>query len=215
MTTLSYPYQNSSAGHHHRYLLPPLVTMLSQIQLLHAQPIRVLDLGCGNGSLSNAISQKGFEVVGVEDSESGVAIARQNFPACQFIHASIYDLPYGKLERAFDIAIAAEVIEHLLYPKELLQAAKRCLRSNGRLILTTPYHGYLKNLILAATGKMDSHFTVLWDGGHIKFFSVKTLSALLQQQGFTDLEFRFAGRLPYVWKSMLVSSTPTFLENLD
>jgi 2-polyprenyl-3-methyl-5-hydroxy-6-metoxy-1,4-benzoquinol methylase len=213
MTTESYPYLNSSEGHHHHYLLPPLMTMLSGIPLLEGKPLRILDLGCGNGSLSYAIAQHGFEVVGVEDSETGVAIARQSFPNCQFIHASIYDLPYEELEQGFDVAIAAEVIEHLLYPKSLLQAVKRCLRPNGRLILTTPYHGYLKNLILAITGKMDSHFTVLWDGGHIKFFSVATLSTLLQQEGFTHLEFKFAGRLPYVWKSMLVSGISLNPEN--
>ena len=50
---------------------------------------------------------------------------------------------------------------------------------------------------------MDSHFTTLWDGGHIKFFSVKTLSSLLESEGFTNLQFDFAGRLPYLWKSML------------
>lgn len=53
---------------------------------------------------------------------------------------------------------------------------------------------------------MDSHYTALWDGGHIKFFSVKTLSQLLQEAGFKDLQFKFAGRFPYLWKGMLVSA---------
>jgi hypothetical protein len=55
---------------------------------------------------------------------------------------------------------------------------------------------------------MDNHFHVLWDGGHIKFFSVKTLTALLKTEGFTDLHFNFAGRFPYLWKSMLCSCYP-------
>ena len=52
---------------------------------------------------------------------------------------------------------------------------------------------------------MDGHFTTLWDGGHVKFFSVKTLSSLLESEDFTNLQFNFAGRLPYLWKSMLCS----------
>jgi 2-polyprenyl-3-methyl-5-hydroxy-6-metoxy-1,4-benzoquinol methylase len=99
------------------------------------------------------------------------------------------------------------VIEHLLYPRELIKSAKKCLKPNGSLILTTPYHGYIKNCVLALTGKMDNHFTVLWDGGHIKFFSVKTLTKLLSDEKFTNLRFEFAGRFPFIAKSMLVSST--------
>jgi hypothetical protein len=53
---------------------------------------------------------------------------------------------------------------------------------------------------------MDRHHTVLWDGGHIKFFSVKTLSQLLNEEGFNDIQFKFAGRLPYLWKGMLASA---------
>lgn len=72
------------------------------------------------------------------------------------------------------------------------------------MIISTPYHGYLKNLALAATGKLDNHFTVLWDGGHIKFWSVKTLSKLLEEYGFEVVEFKGSGRIPYLWKSMLL-----------
>lgn len=181
--------------------------MLSHDTLPREQKLRVLDLGCGNGSLSNLIAQQGYEVVGVEESELGFKFARLNFPECHFIQASIYDLPYPELKNSFDVVISLEVIEHLLYPKELVRAAKKCLKPNGRLIITTPYHGYLKNLFLAVSGKMDQHFTVLWDGGHVKFFSVATMNALLKSEGFTNLRFKFAGRFPYLWKSMLCSSS--------
>ncbi len=181
---------------------------LSQATPPHQAKPRILDLGCGNGSLSNLIAQQGYEVVGVEDSEQGVAIARQSFPDCNFIKASIYDLPYSELANSFDIVISAEVIEHLLYPRELVRAAKKCLKPNGRLILTTPYHGYLKNLVLATSGKMDSHFTSLWDGGHVKFFSVATLRQLLETENYADIQFKFSGRIPLIWKSMLCSSSP-------
>jgi 2-polyprenyl-3-methyl-5-hydroxy-6-metoxy-1,4-benzoquinol methylase len=201
-----YAYLDSESSHHHAYLLSPLLEMLSEIRRCQQKP-RILDLGCGNGSLSHLIAQQGYDVVGVEDSEQGVAIARQSFPDCHFIQASIYDLPYGELENSFDIVLSVEVIEHLLYPRELVRAAKKCLKPNGRLILTTPYHGYLKNLVLAISGKMDNHFTSLWDGGHVKFFSVGTLSKLLETENYTDIHFKFCGRLPFLWKSMLCSSS--------
>ena len=71
-------------------------------------------------------------------------------------------------------------------------------------MISTPYHGYLKNLVMAATGKMDAHFTVLWDGGHIKFWSRKTLTQLLEEFGFEVIGFKGSGRFPYIWKSMFI-----------
>jgi len=162
-------------------------------------------LGCGNGSFSNVLNQLGYDVIGVEESESGIAIAQQQYPDCKFIEASIYNLPYSQLKPEFDVVISVEVIEHLFDPKQLIRSAKQCLKPGGTLIVTTPYHGYWKNLALALSGKMDSHHTVLWDGGHIKFFSVPTLTQLFTTEGCTNIQFQFAGRFPYLWKSMLCS----------
>jgi 2-polyprenyl-6-hydroxyphenyl methylase/3-demethylubiquinone-9 3-methyltransferase len=77
------------------------------------------------------------------------------------------------------------------------------LEPGGLAIVSTPYHGYWKNLALAAMGRMDSHFTALWDHGHIKFWSIKTLGALLREVGFVDLRFHRAGRVPALAKSMI------------
>ena len=73
----------------------------------------------------------------------------------------------------------------------------------GVAIISTPYHGYLKNLALAVSGRLDRHFTALWDHGHIKFWSIETLSKLLREAGFNRLEFRRVGRIPPLAKSMI------------
>ena len=206
-TEYEYAYENSRPATAHSFLLEPLLSMLPSLTNTQTQKLRVLDLGCGNGSLSHIVAQKGYEVFGIEESAQGIDLARQSFPDCHFLQASIYELPYQELENSFDVVISVEVIEHLFYPKELIKAAKKCLKPNGTLILTTPYHGYWKNLLLAASNKMDGHFHALWDGGHIKFFSVNSLTNLLEKEGYKDIEFKFAGRLPYLWKSMLCSCT--------
>ena len=89
-------------------------------------------------------------------------------------------------------------------PRAFLLNSRALLNARGTLILSTPYHGYLKNLLLALTGKMDQHFTVLWDHGHIKFWSKKSLRAVLLETGFEDIEFVGSGRLPWLWKSVVV-----------
>jgi 2-polyprenyl-3-methyl-5-hydroxy-6-metoxy-1,4-benzoquinol methylase len=201
-----YKYDSSQLAHTYSYLTTPLLAILPPTTSnSNADKIRILDLGCGNGSFSNVLNQLGYDVLGVEESESGIEIAQQQYPDCKFIEASIYDLPYPQLKPEFDVVISVEVIEHLFDPKQLIRSAKHCLKPGGTLILTTPYHGYWKNLALALSGKMDSHFTVLWDVGHIKFFSVPTLTQLLMTEGCTNIQFQFAGRFPYLWKSMLCS----------
>lgn len=200
--TYDYGYPNAESAHHHAYLLAPLLSLIRVNSNAHSGQ-RILDLGCGNGSLTHTIAQQGYDIVGIEASSQGIAVARQNFPACRFMQARIADLPTPEFQNAFDIVISVEVIEHLLYPRELVRVARQCLKPGGTLILTTPYHGYLKNVMLAVSGKMDQHFTSLWDGGHIKFFSVASLRKLLEEENFTNLSFKFAGRVPYLWKSML------------
>jgi len=96
-----------------------------------------------------------------------------------------------------------EVVEHLYDPRLYAKTMFDLVRPGGGVVVSTPYHGYLKNLALAASGKMDQHFTALWDGGHIKFFSIETLSRLLSEAGFVDLRFARAGRIPALAKSMI------------
>jgi hypothetical protein len=84
-----------------------------------------------------------------------------------------------------------------------LRIAHGLLKTKGYLILTTPYHGYIKNVVLSILNKWDAHHGVQWDGGHIKFFSVKTLGQLAEQNGFSIQKFLFLGRVPWLWKSMI------------
>ena len=50
---------------------------------------------------------------------------------------------------------------------------------------------------------MDAHFTALWDYGHIKFWSIATLTRLLAEAGFVDIRFQRVGRIPALAKSMI------------
>ena len=160
----------------------------------------ICDLGCGNGHISGRLAALGYNVTGVDASASGIQVAQRVYPRVEFVHALINrDLSLGK----FDLVVSSDVIEHLYRPSDLLEAAVTQLKPGGQILLGTPYHGYLKNLVLAATGKMDAHFSALHDGGHIKFFSVNTLSTLMRAHGFDDLSFTFYGRAPWLWKNMI------------
>jgi 2-polyprenyl-3-methyl-5-hydroxy-6-metoxy-1,4-benzoquinol methylase len=204
MTEVEYAYKESTACCAHAYLLGPMKELVQSF----GKSGRLLDLGCGNGSLSHEFAKLGFEVHGVDRSESGIRIARATFPGVQFSLGDVEKAMVPDLFAAesFDLVISTEVVEHVYQPRQFVENAYQLLKPSGHCILSTPYHGYVKNLVLALSGKMDRHFTALWDGGHIKFWSQETLSELLEEKGFRDLRFVGAGRVPLLWKSMILAS---------
>ncbi len=202
-TYKDYGYKNAAPTEAHGYILPVLLELLA-----HCGARTILDVGCGNGSLDEHLIKAGFDVYGIDASAQGIGIATQRYPGRFFVQ----DVASGTLNPGleglvFDTVISIEVVEHLYDPRGFITLCKRILKERnggGNLILSTPYNGYLKNLGIALLGKFDKHVTALWDGGHIKFWSRKTLSTLLEEQQFSIEEFRGAGRLPYLWKSMLI-----------
>ncbi len=129
-------------------------------------------------------------MAGCDVSEQGVAQARISCPDSHIEHLSGYDPLVEHFGSGWDVVISTEVIEHLYSPRIFARRIHELLKPGGALIVSTPYHGYLKNVALAMSGALDAHFTALWDGGHIKFWSFKTLSALLKECGFERFHLR-------------------------
>ncbi|WP_405223943.1 class I SAM-dependent methyltransferase [Lentisalinibacter sediminis] len=201
-------YSHPDAGHAsaHTYLLP---TVLKELQYSWAvlkgngQRPRLFDVGCGNGSIAARLAEEGWHVAGIDPSREGISQANRSFPSLSLERGSAYDDLAG-MYGTFPVVISLEVVEHLYSPREYARTVYDLLEVGGRAILSTPYHGYWKNLALAITGKMDDHFTALWDHGHIKFWSIQTLSALLEEAGLSNLKFYRVGRIPPLAKSMIV-----------
>jgi 2-polyprenyl-3-methyl-5-hydroxy-6-metoxy-1,4-benzoquinol methylase len=205
-----YGFESAAESHMHRHFLPQVFKFAGQL----GPGTRVLDVGCGNGFTCGEFLRRGCKVVGIDLSEQGIALARTNFPEGRFeILGADQDILQNLAEEPFDLVVSTEVVEHLYAPREWAAGCYAALRPGGTFICTTPYHGYLKNLLISFTGSWDKHANPLWDGGHIKLWSRRTLSALLAEAGFTDLRFTGAGRLPGLWMTMVFGATkPLTLE---
>ena len=188
---------------HHEYLLPRLFSLCATLP----SGSRVLDVGCGNGSVAAEFAKRGFRVTGIDLAESGIRMARESCPAARFelLPADANLLENLGEAQPFDLVYSLEVIEHLYDPRSFLAGCFAATRSGGMFVCSTPYHGYLKNLLISLANGWDRHASPLFDGGHIKLFSRRTLSALIREAGFRNLEFRGAGRVPFIWKSMLIA----------
>jgi 2-polyprenyl-3-methyl-5-hydroxy-6-metoxy-1,4-benzoquinol methylase len=195
-------YTEFKQTQNHNYLWP---AVLEEIHRIGTPPVRVLDAGCGNGAFSKLLhDQYGSAVVGCDLSESGIALARENAPSCRFEMLSLYDSFVASFGTHFDLVVSIEVVEHLYDPRTFVTRVREALTPGGVFVLTTPYHGYLKNLMVAASGKCDAHYNPLNKGGHIKFWSRPTITKLLESAGFSVERISGVGRFPWLWKSMVI-----------
>lgn len=195
-----FKFASADAEHTAQYLLPAVLRILAGEG--ESAKTSIFDLGCGNGATAEILQRHGYEVVGVDPSTSGIREAQRAYPNLQLFVGSAYDDLAARFGR-FQVVLSLEVIEHVYYPRKFAATLFSLVRPGGMAIVSTPYHGYLKNVGMALVGKLDSHFTALWDEGHIKFWSILTLKELLIEAGFSGISFQRVGRIPVFAKSMI------------
>jgi 2-polyprenyl-3-methyl-5-hydroxy-6-metoxy-1,4-benzoquinol methylase len=200
-----YAYEDGDLNPSHDYLVPSLLEVLGSLHIPQAQK-RIFELGCGNGAVAEVLTRHGYQLTGVDVSVQGVEQAQRRHSHLSLQLGSAYDRladTYGR----FPVVISLEVVEHLYDPRKFARTLFDLVEPSGMAIVSTPYHGYWKNLAMALTGRLDHHFTALWDHGHIKFWSMVTLKQLLQEAGFHSITFRRVGRVPVLAKSMIAIAT--------
>ncbi len=187
-----YNYTSPAHGHHHEYLIPPILQILGE-------PKTILEVGCGNGSTASTLSKQGHTIIGIDPSESGIEQAQKAFPQCRFEVGSTDELLTARFG-TFDIVLSLEVVEHVFLPRRFARCIADLLNPGGVAIISTPYHGYWKNLAHALVGWNPDP---LWDRGHIKFWTRSKLQILFAEVGLREVQFLRVGRVPQLAKSMV------------
>ncbi|SRR5581483_858380 len=135
----------------------------------------LLDIGCGDGLLMARVAHLMQRVKGVDSEKTAIGLAREKlleFPNCEVIHASSYELPFR--DASFDVVVSADVIEHLKDPAHHLREACRVMRTHGAFVLTTP------------KWRRDRK----WDARHEREYHEDELRTLLSEY-FQKIEIRF------------------------
>jgi len=164
----------------------------------------VLDVGCGNGHLLFQLRTRFERLVGLEYSGSRLQQARLNltglpFTGVQGSAEAMTDIAAGSI----DCIVSADTIEHI--PDVYLAAGElhRVLRPGGRLVINTPNIAFLKKRVLLLCGRFPSTSQpnegfgsdVLYDGGHLHYFTFRALRLLLERAGFVVEQSIGYGRL--------------------
>ncbi len=149
MTSSTYRYFDSKSDYSHAYLLPTVYSELPVLKgALRANRCvaRLFGLGCGNGGVGAQLAASGWSVTGVDPSPEGIADGRGAYPNIVLKRGSAYDdlaSEYG----TFPVVWSLEVVEK--FSATLFDLVE----PGGTIIVSTPYHGYLKNIALCVLGK--------------------------------------------------------------
>lgn len=147
-----------------------------------ARPVRLLEIGSGQGDLSRELKERhpDIELVGMDLSDEGVAIARAKVPDAAFFQQDLRNpvaLP-ERYRRWATHAVCSEVLEHLDDPLAAIENARSCLAPGGRLVVTVP---------AGPMSAFDRHI------GHRRHFTPGALGELLQAAGLEIIALHGAG----------------------
>jgi 2-polyprenyl-6-hydroxyphenyl methylase/3-demethylubiquinone-9 3-methyltransferase len=161
---------------------------------------RVLDLGCGAGKFTHWLQEAGFLATGMDLSPRAIDLARSMSPGTEFMTLDA-DGSIPVARGTFAAVWTTEVIEHVLDVHSFLAEINRVLQEDGLLVLTTPFHGLLKNLLVSVL-KFDRHFDP--ESSHIRFFDRKGLERCLRRAGFEPIQFGGIGRFWKLYRTWFV-----------
>jgi 2-polyprenyl-3-methyl-5-hydroxy-6-metoxy-1,4-benzoquinol methylase len=152
--------------------------------------VRVLDVGCGTGSVTLIANRgKGNEVVGIEPDAQRAAIARSRgiTTYCDYLGAAFF-AEHGR----FDVIVFADVLEHLAEPAGMLDLALQGLRSGGSILISVPnaVHWTMRWQLLR--GRFDYRESGIRDATHLRWFTRHTLEQLLASRGLKVDDWRYS-----------------------
>jgi 2-polyprenyl-6-hydroxyphenyl methylase/3-demethylubiquinone-9 3-methyltransferase len=125
------------------------------------QGLRLLDIGCGGGLLTEPMARLGFSVVGVDASERNIAVAGAHAASLGLdidYRAATAESLLGNGEAAFDVILNMEVLEHVADPAAFLGDCARLLAPGGLMVVAS-LNRTLKSLALA---KFAAEYVLRW-----------------------------------------------------
>jgi glycosyltransferase involved in cell wall biosynthesis len=167
---------------------------------------KVLELGVGDASLTRRLNDAGAVVDGVEVEPLYVELAK---PYCRRIFSGdLNDVKSLGLEGEYDIIVAADVLEHLIDPEQVLAQLKAYIKKGGLLVVSLPNIANIYIRLSLLAGRFRYHTKGILDRTHLHFYTIDTARLMLRKTGWIveagevtaipfALVFPFLGKMPF------------------
>lgn len=171
---------------------PRIVIMNDLIKKNNLNNCNVLDVGCYDGTFLLGLEGKNIKLYGLDASDYAVETCKK-----KGIYAKQYFFddkePFPFKTDTFDYVVAGEIIEHIYDTDYFLKEIRRVLKPKGKLLLSTPNIASLGRRIYLLLGKnpiIELSPNEDDSSGHIRYFTIESLSRLLNKNKFRVIESR-------------------------
>jgi len=189
----------TSTRHVYEYTVDPGSNTASAfVARLVGSSKRVLEIGCGPGSITKVLAQQGqCQVTGIELDPAAIEKAT---PFCDtIIQGDLNDTEWPHLVDnmpLFDVVVAADVLEHLYNPWTTLKQMVPLIKPNGCLVISLPHVGHAVVASCLMTGDFEYRDWGLLDRTHIRFFGLKNIEELFAQADLKIVEANYVIKTP-------------------
>lgn len=166
-------------------------------KFFHRKRGKLLDVGCGRGEFLHSFKKFGFDVYGIDKSDS----VSKFIPEKKIAKINVNTDGFPFSEETFDYVFCKSLIEHLRSPYHMLSEIFRVLKKGGKVIIMT----------------QDWESTYKWfydDFTHQRPYTLKSLRMVLEIQGFSQIKVEKFYQLPFVWKNSFFKIIPALLRLL-
>jgi len=178
-----YSVEDNLAGGFHRMRIETTVHLVQRAANQSPEPVRVLDVGSGEGHITECLRALPHvaEVVGLDGSVTAISSGKKRYPNLDLLVGDAYNIPF--VDQYFDIVVLNNIWEHVPDPLRLLAEIKRICREGGHVVVSTPSRYRTINLARALYGR-DVTFI---SNRHITEYTVGQVKEQLRYGGF-DVE---------------------------
>lgn len=172
---------------------------------------RMLDVGAADALVSRRLTERGWRVTGIEGDP---ALAQAGAPYCERMITANLNREVPEVQGPFDAILYGDVLEHLIDPLRVLVELNRSLVPDGFVIVSVPNIAHLYIRLLLLLGRFDYLDRGILDNTHLRFFTARSLRALLDDAGlvvdrFTATPAPLYQMLPERWHKRWVAVTHT------
>jgi 2-polyprenyl-3-methyl-5-hydroxy-6-metoxy-1,4-benzoquinol methylase len=149
---------------------------------------RILEFGCSTGRVTAALAQRGCRVTAIDVDSEAAERARPHAEEVVILDLDEADFETKLADRRWEVALFGDVLEHLQDPLRVIRAARQLLEPHGTIVVSVPNIAHADVRLALLGGEFPYGPSGLLDRTHLHFFTLHSLSRLLEDAGYLIVE---------------------------